>query len=126
METLSVAEHIAAGIPSPPRRATPPREVTLVPPRRRPFHVRGIIDERDFLPEPELLGIISSICAELFVITNTLIDEQKIALALSVMTAVIKTLRVVITDRKPDIKAAIQVMKLVRKSNGNERIVFSE
>ena len=48
METLSVAEHIAAGIPSPPRRATPPREVTLVPPRRRPFHVRGIIDERDF------------------------------------------------------------------------------
>ena len=97
METLSIDEHIAVGIPSPPRRVTPPRIVTLGPPRRRPFDLRGlgIIDERDFLSEPELPGIISSICAELFVITNTLIDEQKIALALSVMTSVIKTLRVV-------------------------------
>lgn len=61
--------------------------------------------------DPALKSILTSICAELHYIANTLIDEGNYVDALGLMTVVVRTVRIILSDRKPDFKCAIRELK---------------
>lgn len=70
-----------------------------------------LIKDKDFESEPELGEILRGICAELYIIVNTLIDEKKPLLAFAVITGVIRTFRTIIETRNPDIKQVVRELK---------------
>jgi len=76
------------------------------------------VTDEDFKTEPELGEILRGICAELYIIVNTLIDEKNPLLAFTVITAVLKTFRIIIETRNPDIKKVVRDLK--RKIHENE------
>ena len=60
---------------------------------------------------PKLAKTLIAVCQELYKIVNNLVDEKQPVKALTVITAVTKTLRSVLTKKRPEILAIVQELK---------------
>ena len=60
---------------------------------------------------PKLAETLIAVCQELYKIVNNLVDEKQPVKALTVVTAVTRTLRFVLTKKRPEILAILQELK---------------
>ena len=66
---------------------------------------------RELQENPKLAETLIAMCQELYKIVNNLVDEKQLVKALTVITAVTKTLRSVLTKKRPEILAIVQELK---------------
>ena len=66
---------------------------------------------RELQENPELAETLIAVCQELYKIVSNLVDERQPVKALTVVTAVTRTLRSVLTKKRPEILAIVQELK---------------
>ena len=66
---------------------------------------------RELQENPELAETLIATCQELYKIVSNLVDERQPVKALTVVTAVTRTLRSVLTKKRPEILAIVQESK---------------
>ena len=66
---------------------------------------------RELQENPEIAETLISVCKELFKFVSNLVDEKQPVKALTVVTAVTRTLRSVLTKKRPEILAIVQELK---------------
>ena len=66
---------------------------------------------RELQENPKLAETLIAMCQELYKIVNNLVDEKEPVKALTVITAVTKTLRSLLTKKRPEILAIVQELK---------------
>ena len=74
----------------------------------RDLNLEGIIELQQ---NPELAEILISVCQELYKIVSNLADEKQPVRALTVITAVTRTLRSLLTKKRAEILAIVQELK---------------
>ena len=71
----------------------------------------GLVKDEEFHKNPLMGQVLKEICTELHYIINLLIDDKNPLLAFTVITAIVKTLRLVLSSRQTDIKQAVKELK---------------
>ena len=66
---------------------------------------------RELQENPELAETLVAVCQELYKIVSNLVDEKQPIKALTVVTAVTRMLRSVLTKKRPEILAIVQELK---------------
>ena len=74
----------------------------------RDLNLEGIIELQR---NSKLAEILVAVCQELYKIVSNLVDEKQPVRALTVITAVTRTLRSVLTKKRPEILAIVQELK---------------
>ena len=74
----------------------------------RDLNLEGIIELQR---NPKLAEILVAVCQELYKIVSNLVDEKQPVRALTVITAVTRTLRSVLTKKRLEILAIVQELK---------------
>ena len=74
----------------------------------RDLNLEGIIKLQR---NPKLAEILVAVCQELYKIVSNLVDEKQPVRALTVITAVTRTLRSVLIKKRPEILAIVQELK---------------
>ena len=83
----------------------------------------GLTDVEEFQERLETGESLKEICAQLHLLVNQLVDQEDVLAALSVITAVVKTIRTILGSRGSELKAIITSLKRIAGKRATLRLV---